>query len=121
MKRDFDLIRKLVLAVEDCPTGTVTEEDIDIDGYTSEQIGYHSYLLVDSGLAVGIDMGGASDTSPNWEILNLTSAGHDFADTVRSDSTWNKATGIIKEKAGGVTLDILKQVLIGVVKGGLGL
>ena len=120
MKRDLELIRKLVLTVEDLSTGTVTD-DIGIDGYTPEQIGYHSYLLVDSGLAEGIDMGSMGDTSPRWQILNLTSAGHDFADTVRSDSTWNKATGIIKEKAGGVTLDILKQVLIGVVKSGLGL
>jgi hypothetical protein len=120
VKRDFDLIRKLVLAVEDGPTGNVTE-DLEIDGYTPEQVGYHSYLIVDSGLAEGIDMGAMGDTSPNWQIINLTSAGHDFADTVRSDSTWNKATVIIKDKAGGVTLDLLKQVLIGVVKSGLGL
>ena len=50
MKRDPDLIRKIILAVEDLPTGLVLDK-IKIDGYTREQIGYHSYLIVDSGLA----------------------------------------------------------------------
>ncbi len=120
MKRNLDLIRKLVLAVEDCPTGTVLDE-IQIDGYTPEQIGYHSYLLVDSGLAEGIDVGTLSDTSPNWLVQHLTSAGHDFADAARNESTWQKASDIVKEKAGSVTLDVMKQVLIGLVKNTLSL
>jgi hypothetical protein len=120
VKRDLDLIRKLVLAVEDSPTGFVTG-DIAVEGYSAEEIGYHSYLIVDAHLAEGFGLTASGDTSPCWRILNLTSAGHDFADTVRSDSTWNKATSMIRDKAGGVTLDILKQVLIGIVRSGLGL
>lgn len=118
MKRDLELVRKLVLAIEDCPSGQMPK---GIDGYSSEQVGYHNYLLVDAGLATGVDTTTQSDTLPNWRILHLTSAGHDFADAARSDSTWAKATAIVKDKAGGVTLDLLKQVLVGVVKHTLGL
>lgn len=118
MKRDFELIRKLVLAIEECPSGRVPE---GINGYTPEQVGYHNYLLVDGGLARGVDATTLSDTLPNWKILHLTSAGHDFADAARSDSTWSKATTIVRAKAGGVTLDVLKQVLVSVVKNTLGL
>lgn len=120
MKRDLDLIRKIALAIEDLPTGYLLDQ-LKIEGYTSEQIGYHSYLVVDSGLAEGRDITTSEDSSPNWWINNLTSAGHDFADAVRNEKTWNKATGIIKEKAGSATLDILKQVLTSVIKGTLGL
>ena len=120
MKRDLDLIRKLVLAVEAVPTGYALD-DIEIDGYSKERIGYHSYLLVDSGLAKGLDATVMGDSSPMWLILNLTSAGHDFADAARDESTWQKAQGIVKDKAGGVTLDVMKQVLISVVKHSLGL
>jgi hypothetical protein len=120
MKRDLDLIRKIILAVEDLPTGMVSDE-IEIDGYTSEQIGYHSYLIVNSGLAQGVDMGAFGDTSPNWQLLHLTSAGHDFAEAARSETAWNKAKSIVKEKAGGATLEILKEVLVGVIRGTLGL
>ena len=115
MKRDLDLIRKIVLAIEDQPTGYFINE-FTIEGYTPEQIGYHSYLIIDSGLAEGRDATSSIDSSPNWQLNNLTSAGHDFADAARNETTWNKATGIIKEKAGGVTLDILKQMLASVNK-----
>jgi len=118
--RDLDLIRKLVLAVEAVPTGYVQNE-IEVDGYSKEQIGYHGYLLVDAGLAKGIDATTISDTSPQWRILHLTSAGHDFADAARDESTWHKATGMVKDKAGGVTLDVMKQVLVSLIKNALGL
>ncbi|MEP7294909.1 MAG: DUF2513 domain-containing protein [Burkholderiales bacterium] len=120
MKRNLDLIRKLVMAVEDLPTGTVLD-DIEIDGYSPEEIGYHSYLVVDAGLAKGINVQTLSDTSPNWQILHLTSEGHDFADAARNESNWNKAKGIVTEKGGGATLEIVKQVLIGIIKHSLGL
>jgi len=119
VKRDLDLIRKLVLAVEASPTGYV-RENIQIDGYTPEQIGYHSYLLVDAGLAEGVDATHTSCTSPMWRILHLTSSGHDFADAARDEGTWRKARGLVKDKAGGVTLDVMKQVLASVIKSALG-
>jgi hypothetical protein len=118
--RDLDLFRKLVLAVEAVPTGYVQNE-IEIDGYSKEQIGYHAYLLVDAGLAKGVDVTPISGTSPQWRLLHLTSAGHDFADAARDEGTWLKATGIVKDKAGGVTLDVMKQVLISIIKNALGL
>lgn len=120
MKRDLDLVRKLVLAAEDVSTGYVQNE-IKIPGYSNDQIGYHAYLLVDAGLANGLDVTTLADTSPIWRILHLTSAGHDFADAARDESTWRKATGIAKEKAGGISLDVLKELLTSVIKNAIGL
>ena len=110
-----------MLAVEDSPTGAVRHE-LQIEGYTPEQIGYHSYLVVNAGLAEGTNVGTMFDTGgPKWRIRHLTSAGHDFADAARNDTIWHKATGIVKDKVGGVTLDVFKQVLASVIKGTLGL
>lgn len=120
MKRDYDLLRKLVLTVESGPHGYAPHH-IKIDGYSDEEIGYHSYLLVDSGLAVGVDATTLGSTSPQWLILHLTSAGHDFADAIRDETRWKKATGIVKDKAGSVSLDVLKQLLISLLKNTLGL
>ena len=120
MKRDLDLIRKLVLAIEDSPTGYASDS-IDIPGYSPEQIAYHSYLLVDSDLAKGVDVTTISSTSPEWRVLYLTSAGHDFADAARDESRWRKATETVKDKAGSVTLDVMKQLLISLLKNTLGL
>ncbi|WP_374566415.1 DUF2513 domain-containing protein, partial [Nitrosomonas sp.] len=81
MKRDFELIRKLILSIENDSQGKN-----EIDGYSEEQIGYHAYLLVDAGLAKGIDVTTAHDVLPQWQALHLTSAGHDFADAARNES-----------------------------------
>jgi hypothetical protein len=120
MKRDLELIRKMILAVEDLPTASVSGE-LKIDGYTEEQIGYHSYLIVDAGLAEGFNVGGINSSGPMWMIDHLTSAGHDFADASRNEGTWQKAVSIIKEKAGGATIEMVKEVLLSVIKSGAGL
>ncbi len=120
MKRDLETIRKIVLLVEQLSTGTVID-DIQIEGYSAAQIGYHCYLIIDAGLAKGIDVTSAADTSPDWRILHLTSAGHDFADLASNEATWKKATGLVKDKAGGATIEIIKDVLISVIKETLGL
>jgi len=120
VKRDIELIRKIIFAVEALPSGTATDE-IEIEGYTPEQVGYHCYLIVDAGLAKGIDATTLSDLSPMWHILHLTSSGHDFADASRDETTWKKATGLVKHKAGGATIEIVKEVLVAVIKGTIGL
>jgi hypothetical protein len=61
------------------------------------------------------------DMLPNWQLSHLMSAGHDFADAARSDTTWYKAAAIVKDKGNGVTLDVMKQLLISVSKNALAL
>jgi hypothetical protein len=61
------------------------------------------------------------DHLPNWRLSHLTWAGHDFADAARDDSRWAKATAVVKERAGTVTFDVLKQVLANLIKVGLGI
>ena len=119
MQRDLDLIRKIILAVEDLSTGSVNDS-LEVENYNREQIGYHSYLIIDSGLAYGIDCTFLEDTSPIWRIQRLTSAGHDFADSARNDTNWNNAKEIIKD-GGGATLGIVKDILASIIKKTIGL
>jgi hypothetical protein len=120
MKRNLDLIRKLVLILEDA-SDTEVANIVKVDGFTDEEIGYHSYLLVDAGLAEGIDIRTMDDRLPNWQLSHLTWAGHDFADAARDDSRWKQATAVVKEKAGSVTFDVLKQILVSLIKSTIGI
>lgn len=120
MRRDLELIRLIVLEVESQPTGYMMG-DLQIEGYTKDQVSYHSYLIVDSGLAQGIEITSMDDTSPNWKILHLTSAGHDFAEAARNDSVWQKAVAFTTRNAGTAVMEVFRQVLVETVKQNAGL
>lgn len=119
MKRDLDLIRKMLLAAEEAPSGFAPK--FEFEGYTDAQIGYHSYLLIDAGLASGADVTTHGSDGPEALLSSLTWEGHEFIDAARDESRWNKAKSIVAEKGGGVTLDVLKALLVKLAKGALGL
>lgn len=119
MKRDLDLVRKILLTIEDHPQGYAP--DLEFDGYTAEQIGYHAYLLINAGLAEGSDTATFGSTSPKAKIFKLTWAGHEFAEAARDDSRWKKAMGIVKDKGGTITMDVLKDLLTSLMKAAIGL
>lgn len=119
MKRDLDLIRKMLLAVEDGPSGYAPH--LVFEGYTDEQVGYHAYLLMDAGLARGADVTSHSNNSPEAIVQSLTWEGHEFIDAARDDTRWQKAKSIVAEKGGGITLDLLKALLVSLTKTALGL
>ena len=111
MRRDMDLIREMVLAVEDHPHG-YAPDGLTIEGYTPEQIGYHSYLMVGAGLAKGLDETVMGCDGPMWVVTALTPLGHDFAEKARNPHIWDEARSEMKDKgivAGGI--DILLRVL----------
>lgn len=119
MKRDLELVRKILLTIEDSPGGYAP--DLKIDGYTDSQIGYHAYLIIDAGLAHGSDISSMGRDSPEGMITNLNWAGHEFAEAARDDTRWKKAMNIVKDKSGSVTMDVLKELLTSLMKAAIGL
>jgi len=120
MKRGMELIRKLILAVEQTTSG-FAPSDLKVEGFSDEQIGYHAYLLVDSGLATGVDVTSTMSSSPEYAITRLTWAGHDFADACRDESIWRRAMATIKDKVSSVSFDVLQDLLVNLLKGAVGL
>jgi len=119
MKRNLELIRKMVLAIKDAPSGWAP--DLSFEGYTSAQIGYHAYLLVDAGLSRGSDASTMDSEGPEAMITSLTWAGHEFAEAARDDTRWNKAMCTVKDKGGTITLNLLMQLLCSLMKAAFGL
>ena len=48
--------------------------------------------------------------------INLTWEGHDFLGLSKNDAVWNQAKNKVMERAGGLSLDLLKGVLSGLLK-----
>lgn len=110
MRRDLDLIRKLVVMVEDEPVGWSSK--LALEGYTESHVGYHAYLLVKAGLAEGIDTTPFVGEGPRAWIRNLTWPGHEFAELVRDEDRWNQAMSTITNEAQAITFEALKGLLI---------
>ena len=109
MERDLDLVRKILLAVEDWP-----EPDdwipLDIKCYTPEQISYHVKLLAQGGLIEANNL--SSKSTFKWKATSLTWEGHEFLDASRNDGIWQQAKSMIEDKGLGMTFDMIKELLI---------
>lgn len=115
MKRDMDLIRKILLQIED--DGDVSS----IEGYEEPVILKHLELLEEAGL-INASFKGADQTRiVSAHVERLTWSGHEFLDAARSDTLWNKAKGIIEKKAESVSFAILQSLLVQLAKSAMGL
>ena len=117
MKRDMDLIRKLVLYIE------AKEDDHPISkepfaGFTELEFEEHYHLLYEAGLVRCETVCSRSTPSRIVRVIpfSLTWEGHDFADAIKNEKIWKNAKDKITSQIGGLPFDVLKAVLIGMCK-----
>jgi hypothetical protein len=125
MRRDLDLIRKILRTVEasddfTLKCGDFSEDPSDVE--ETKRIARHVFLLVEAGLLeanllVRREGGGAEGGT----IDRLTWAGHEFIAAAGNDTTWSKAKRTIGAQIGGVPFELLKMWLIWEAKQKLGL
>lgn len=109
MKRDFNLVRSILLFTESCPNW-FSDKDIQIDGYSSKEISYHLAIMMEEKLLFGkTTVLHNGDTIS--DVVRMTWKGHDFLDACRDNTRWARASEIFAQ-VNGVTFDIVKQTLI---------
>lgn len=116
MKRDMDLVRKILLAVEDNEDGNVDLGNIE---YGRDQIYLHVELMAERGLVDAFIAHG--NDGPGHRILEcriwrLTWEGHDFLDMARRDEIWERAKKMCLKVSDGLAFDILKDCLTRSIK-----
>lgn len=109
MKRDMNLARRILFALEKKPLNEILSPE-DIQDVSEQEVSYHIMLLAEAGLLKTIDGSSASDIY--IFASRLTWEGHEFLDAARDDSRWEKAKKMVTEKGGGLAFDVLKEVLI---------
>jgi hypothetical protein len=107
MKRDMDLIRLLLLEAEG--------EEIDLTGYTEEQVGRHIQLLDEAGFVVATvietrTLGSVSPEIVSASVHRLTWEGHDFLATIKNETVWRETKKSMVEKGADVSIAILKAL-----------
>lgn len=114
MRRDMELCRKILFACEEA------DEDFDllnleIPGYTMDQVAYHCKLLHDAGFIDEYNDGYADNKIEYFTAGMLTWEGHDFLDKVRENTVWNKTKSVITEKGLPMILDVVKEVSTAII------
>jgi hypothetical protein len=79
------------------------------------------HLLGQAKLLETIDITTHGDTSPNALALGITWDGYDFLEAAKNEAIWKKATDALTHSGVGVTLEILKALLIDFSKKAVGL
>ena len=120
MKRDMDLVRNILLKVEEHEHGHAPRK-VEIEGYSDEQIGYHAWLMGEAGLLHVADTTCMDSPSPVAIPTSMTWEGHEFLEAARQSSTWEAAKEKISKAGAGLTFEVLKAVLVAISKGALGL
>ena len=115
MERDMDLYRKILREVETWPTTRVPRE-VEIEGFTQDQIGYHAWMLAEEGLIDGFDAAGQGNPVHVCLPRCLTPKGHDFLEAAQDDTRWNRAKDAIMERGLPLTVKVLGMVLQEYVK-----
>lgn len=107
MKRDMDLIRSLLLQVEDGVS-------VELDSYTKEQILYHKNLIIEAHLVHGRALHG-EDQLLAVMIDRLSWEGHEFLDAIRNEDVWQQTKERI-EKIRGAPIIIIKEIALTVAR-----
>lgn len=121
MKRDMDLVRQLLLRIEEEGTPAVPNVPA-LDGYSEEVVIHHVKLLAQAGLVTAIDA--SSFDGPDYLQIEMTWQGHDFLASVRDPDIWRRtkegagkvgswSIGTIAEVAKAVALAKMKELGLG--------
>jgi hypothetical protein len=115
MKRDMDLIRLILLAIEESPGDLrmpdgpyVWASKITVEGRGAEEIRDHLPIIEFLDLIKQVDMSTASRVD---SLVRLTNKGHDFVALTRDKARWKDVTGVVVEITGGLHFEVLTAVI----------
>lgn len=120
MKRDFELIRKILAEIADATAGGPAYVLTFPGEYDNKVVFEHVALLIDAGLVEG-NVQRVMTGIHSASIRCLTWAGQDFYEAAAKETLWRKAFSIVQEKGGAMTFDVLKALLSKLALAGAGL
>ncbi|HBP97350.1 DUF2513 domain-containing protein [Leuconostoc lactis] len=125
MKLDHDLVRDILLLIEDSqsltgPSDAELQAVGESRGANREQVGYTLEKLNEAGFILGKPMY-ASDKIYLLTSGNLTYEGHGYLDNVRDATVWNNTKSKIASTVGNASIEIVAKVAENLIVRSLGL
>ena len=112
VKRDWTIIRALLLALEEANTPNAIVRAKDLKQFPEQEVAYTIRLLHEAGHIEAIYQESRSgDGSINSAIARrLTNPGHELLDSIRSDKVWHKIQEKFKTSGLEMTFDLVIMV-----------
>lgn len=110
VKRDWDLIRKILISVEALPDFNSTLRPEDLEGFQKSEVSYHIQMMQQAGILRAICTDYMSEGT-YCIAQQLTWEGHELLSKIRDQSAWNKVKGAIRTKGFDLSYEALKAVL----------
>jgi DNA-binding transcriptional ArsR family regulator len=108
MKRDMELIRKILVSME-AHAKTMGFVALQFDGYSDDEVSYHIKLLADHGLIEATDC--STQYGFCWRARRLRWEGHDLIEAIREESRWNSLKKWVTDAGKILTIETLKEAV----------
>ena len=112
MKRDMELVRKMLLEIEGTRTGSVYDTSTSkLSAWSQDALDEHLLLLHQAGFVTNYQASGEGGmcTALSWQ-------GHDFLDTIRSEPVWRETKRRLGEKGITASIEVIKSLAESVAK-----
>lgn len=111
MKRDMDLIRSILLDIEESPAG----EDWDIETIAKDKeaatVAKHLELMIEAGFVKGKVDSDIGCTEYWVSGIELTWEGYEFLDASRNSEVWKKVKSTVIDSGMSFSKDVLMSAL----------
>jgi hypothetical protein len=119
VKRDLDLVRQLMLRIESLPASPPVQ--YRMSEIEDPVLLAHLELLIDAGLVNGKIARSHGTRGDVISVSGLTWQGHEWIETVRSQSLWNEVRSTLVDGGGVLTFELTRAVAGKILRARLGL
>ncbi len=125
MKRDIDLVRSILIYVENA-ADEVDADEMATERWPIEAVAYHVRLMAHHGLVdVSRDARDMNGNTIELTVAGITWDGQDYLDSIREPKVWGRVKKALAGTVGSTTLDVVRQtasmVALAMVREGLGI
>lgn len=109
MQRNWDVVRQILLQLEEIENTITFLHENQVTGYEPELVAYHMQLLGEANLikaSCSISTTGCLECAAH----RMTWSGHEFLDHIRQDTVWAQVTRIAREKGIALSLDVIVHI-----------
>jgi len=109
MKRDWDIIREILLTLEEYGNEAGPLQISWFPDNRAAEISYHMELLIEAGLVCGEMRFGGWGEADDFYVSRMTWQGHELLDAIRNDTVWQKTKKSFINGGVSMTLDLIKS------------